>query len=153
MGTLSLTKEARIYSREKTISLTIGSGKTGQSFVNEWNKNTNNRGSSQPRDRIHIYCISCVGRQILKQNKQEKFLAEDLGSQYWYVSRCWLSVSLLCLGTVWVWILLSAATVCRRPRLWLCACTWCWMALLVTIRKTWYSIFHESTSKKPLVRL
>ena len=30
MGTLSLTKEAKIYNREKTISLTSGAGKTGQ---------------------------------------------------------------------------------------------------------------------------
>ena len=40
MDTLSLTKEARMYSREKTISLTIGSGKTGQLHVKEWNQNT-----------------------------------------------------------------------------------------------------------------
>ena len=30
MDTLSLTKEARIHSGEKTISLTSGAGKTGQ---------------------------------------------------------------------------------------------------------------------------
>ena len=35
--TLSLTKEARIYNGEKTISLTSGAGKTGQPLVNEWN--------------------------------------------------------------------------------------------------------------------
>ena len=35
MDTLSLTKEAKIYSREKTISLTSGAGKTGQSPVKE----------------------------------------------------------------------------------------------------------------------
>ena len=33
MDTLSLTKEARIYSGEKTISLTSGAGKTGQPLV------------------------------------------------------------------------------------------------------------------------
>ena len=33
MDTLSLTKEARIYNREKTISLTSGAGKTGQPLV------------------------------------------------------------------------------------------------------------------------
>ena len=33
MDTLSLTKEARIYSRLKTISLTSGAGKTGQPLV------------------------------------------------------------------------------------------------------------------------
>ena len=33
MDTLSLTKEARIYNGEKTISLTIGAGKTGQPLV------------------------------------------------------------------------------------------------------------------------
>ena len=34
---LSLTKEARIYNGEKTISLTTGAGKTGQPLVKEWN--------------------------------------------------------------------------------------------------------------------
>jgi len=33
MDTLFLTKEARIYNGEKRISLTSGSGKTGQPFV------------------------------------------------------------------------------------------------------------------------
>ena len=37
MDTLSLTKEARIYNGEKTISLTSGAGKTGQPLVKEWN--------------------------------------------------------------------------------------------------------------------
>ena len=36
MDTLSLTKEARIYNGEKTISLTSGAGKTGQPLVKEW---------------------------------------------------------------------------------------------------------------------
>ena len=35
MDALSLTKEARIYNGEKTISLTSGSGKTDQSLVKE----------------------------------------------------------------------------------------------------------------------
>ena len=35
MDTLSLTKEARLYNREKTISLTSGPGKTGQPLVKE----------------------------------------------------------------------------------------------------------------------
>ena len=35
MDTSSLTKEARIYSGEKTISLTSASGKTGQPLVKE----------------------------------------------------------------------------------------------------------------------
>ena len=35
MDTLSLTKEARIYNREKTIFLTSGAGETGQSLVKE----------------------------------------------------------------------------------------------------------------------
>ena len=35
MDTLSLTKEARIYNGEKTISLTTGAGKTGQPLVKE----------------------------------------------------------------------------------------------------------------------
>ena len=38
MDTLSLTKEARIYNGEKTISLTSGAGKTGQPLVKEWNE-------------------------------------------------------------------------------------------------------------------
>ena len=33
MDTLSLTKKARIYNGSKTISLTSGSGKTGQPLV------------------------------------------------------------------------------------------------------------------------
>ena len=33
MDTLSSTKKARIYNREKTISLTIGARKTGQPLV------------------------------------------------------------------------------------------------------------------------
>ena len=37
MDTLSLKKEARVYNREKTISLTSGAGKTGQPLVKEWN--------------------------------------------------------------------------------------------------------------------
>ena len=36
-GTLSLTKEAKIYNGEKTISLTSGAGKTGQPPVKESN--------------------------------------------------------------------------------------------------------------------
>ena len=35
MNTLSSTKEARIYNREKIISLTSGTGKTGQQLVKE----------------------------------------------------------------------------------------------------------------------
>ena len=35
MDTLSLTKEARVYNGEKTISLISGAGKTGQLFVKE----------------------------------------------------------------------------------------------------------------------
>ena len=35
MNTLSLTKKARIYNGEKTISLTSGDGKTGQPPVKE----------------------------------------------------------------------------------------------------------------------
>ena len=34
-GHLTLTKEARIYNGEKTISLTSGAGKTGQPLVKE----------------------------------------------------------------------------------------------------------------------
>ena len=35
MDTLSLTKEARIYNGENTLSLTSGAGKTGQPLVKE----------------------------------------------------------------------------------------------------------------------
>ena len=35
INSVSLTKEARIYKREKTISLTSGAGKTGQPLVKE----------------------------------------------------------------------------------------------------------------------
>ena len=35
MDTLSLTKEARIYNGEKTISLTSGAGKAGQPLIKE----------------------------------------------------------------------------------------------------------------------
>ena len=35
MDTLSLTKEVRIYSGEKKISLTSGAGETGQPLVKE----------------------------------------------------------------------------------------------------------------------
>ena len=35
MDTLYFTKEARLYNGEKTISLTSGSGETGQPLVNE----------------------------------------------------------------------------------------------------------------------
>ena len=38
MDTLSLTKEARIYNGEKTVSLTSGAGKTGQPLVKEQNE-------------------------------------------------------------------------------------------------------------------
>ena len=38
MDTSSLTKEARIYNGEKTISLTSGAGKTGQSLVKKKKK-------------------------------------------------------------------------------------------------------------------
>ena len=40
MDTLSLTKEAKIYNGEKTVSSTSGAGKTGQLHVKEWNQNT-----------------------------------------------------------------------------------------------------------------
>jgi len=40
MGTVVLTKEARIYNGAKTASSTNGSWKTGQLHVKEWNYNT-----------------------------------------------------------------------------------------------------------------
>ena len=35
-----MTKEARIYNGEKTVSLTYGVGKTGQQHAKEWNWST-----------------------------------------------------------------------------------------------------------------
>jgi len=35
MGTLSLTKEAKLYNREKTVFSISGAGKTGQQCVKE----------------------------------------------------------------------------------------------------------------------
>ena len=40
MDTLSLTKEARIYNGEKTISLTSGAGKSGQQLEIKKKDNT-----------------------------------------------------------------------------------------------------------------
>ena len=40
MGTVVLTKEARIYNGAKTASSINGSGKTGQLHLKEWNYNT-----------------------------------------------------------------------------------------------------------------
>ena len=40
MGTLALTKDARIYNGEKTASSISGAGKTGQLYVKERNQNT-----------------------------------------------------------------------------------------------------------------
>ena len=40
MDTLSLTKEERIYTGQKTISLTSAAGKTGQPLVKEKKKKT-----------------------------------------------------------------------------------------------------------------
>ena len=37
MGTLSLTKEARIYNGEKIVSSINGTGEKGQLHVKEWN--------------------------------------------------------------------------------------------------------------------
>ena len=42
MGTLTVTKEAKIYNGEKTISLKSGAGETEQPPVKEWNQNTFN---------------------------------------------------------------------------------------------------------------
>ena len=40
MGTLFLTKEARIYNGARTASSANGAGKTGQLHIKEQNKNT-----------------------------------------------------------------------------------------------------------------
>ena len=42
MDTLSLTKEAKIQNGEKTISLTSGAGKTGQTLVKNETKTLSN---------------------------------------------------------------------------------------------------------------
>ena len=42
MDTLSLSKEARIYNGGKTISLTSGAGKIGQTLVKEWTRSLSN---------------------------------------------------------------------------------------------------------------
>ena len=42
IDTLSFTKEARIYNEEKTISLTSGAGKTGQSLVKKETRTLSN---------------------------------------------------------------------------------------------------------------
>ena len=42
MDTLSLTKMARVYNGEKTISLISGAGKTGQPLVEEWARTFSN---------------------------------------------------------------------------------------------------------------
>ena len=47
MDTLSLTKETRIYSGEKTISLTSGAGKTGQPLVKECTGTTQRDGTER----------------------------------------------------------------------------------------------------------
>ena len=36
-----------------------------QARILEWVAISFSRGSSQPRDRTHVFCISCIGRQIL----------------------------------------------------------------------------------------
>ena len=40
MGTLFLTKDARVYNGAKTASSMNGGGKTGQLHIKEWNENT-----------------------------------------------------------------------------------------------------------------
>ena len=37
MGTLPMTKEARMYNGEETASSVNGAGKTGQLHIKEWN--------------------------------------------------------------------------------------------------------------------
>ena len=36
-----------------------------QARILEWVSMLSPRGSSQPRDRTHVYCVSCIGRQFL----------------------------------------------------------------------------------------
>ena len=42
MDTISMTKEARIYDGQKTVSLTSGAGKTGQPLVKEETRSLSN---------------------------------------------------------------------------------------------------------------
>ena len=55
MDTLSLTKEAKIYNGEKTISLTSGTGKTGQLLVkNETRTFSNTIHKNKPKNGLKI---------------------------------------------------------------------------------------------------
>ena len=76
MDTLSLTKEARIYNREKTISLTSGAGRTGQPLVKEGNYK---QGERQPSEWEKIVAneatdkelISKIYKQLLQLNSRK----------------------------------------------------------------------------------
>ena len=82
MGTLFLTKEARIYNGEKTASSISGARKTGQIHVKEsfvvhgilptrmleWVAMPRTRGSSQPKNQTHASYITCTGSRIFTTN-------------------------------------------------------------------------------------
>ena len=53
MDTLSLTKEARIYNGEKTISLTSDTGKTGQQLVKKKNE-TGTFSNTIPKNKLKM---------------------------------------------------------------------------------------------------
>ena len=43
-----------------------------QARILEWPAISSSRGSSQPRDRTHASCVSCIGRQILSKDVLSK---------------------------------------------------------------------------------
>ena len=76
MDSLSLTKEARIYNGEKTISLTSGAGKTGQPLVKN---ETRTFSKTIHTNKLKIFCttketISKIKRQ---RSEWEKIIANE----------------------------------------------------------------------------
>ena len=85
MDTLSLTKEAKIYNGEKTISSTSGAGKTSQLHVKEWNswQHIQTCWNSWQHTKINL-------KWIKNQNIRPgtvKLLEENIGRILWYKSQ------------------------------------------------------------------